>query len=248
MTNQKRNATPGQLSAVGFKIAGTVTRVLAEGDFGFEEANHLILNNEKTLEKLTEKFCEEILGIKADQWIEEKRRIEKFYKKFFNRTIDWSKISVPFKKEGMNRLEVIFSDITEDEIFNAYAKQFGKDSVWKYCESITKIIQIQQERSEGDYAICHAGGDEPDMLGLSYDDGMEKGIKFMIPKEGLISAFRYRTETNKMYDVKGLTRFAALDSYGYAMYMFRDYDGQFRIGFDYRDDRDSDCGLRQIDF
>jgi hypothetical protein len=111
MTNQneKRNATPGQLSAVGFKIAGTVTRVLAEGDFGFEEANHLILNDEKMLEKLTEKFCAEVLGIKADQWAEEKRRIEKFYKKFFNRMIAWSTISLPVKTNGMNRLEVIFS-------------------------------------------------------------------------------------------------------------------------------------------
>jgi hypothetical protein len=248
MTNQKVNATPGQLSAVGFKIAGTVTRVLGAGNFGFEEANHLILNDEKTLEKLTEKFCEEILGVKADQWTEEKRRIEKFYKKFFNRTIDWSKIILPIKKDGVNRLEVIFSDITEDEIFKAYAKQFGKDSVWKYCESITKIIQIQQERPEGNYAICHVGGDEPDMLNKSYNDGINKGIKFMVPKEGLIAAFRYRTETNKMYDVKGLTRFAALDSGGNAMLMYRDSYGQFCFGNVSRDCRYSDRGLRQVSF
>ena len=248
MTNQKRNATPGQLSAVGFKIAGTVVRVLGEGNFGFEEANRLILNDEKALEKLTEKFCEEIFGIKADQWTEEKRRIEKFYKKFFDRTIDWSKISLPTKKEGMNKLEVIFSDITEDEIYNAYAKQFGKDSVWKYCDKIAKMIQIQQERPDGDYAICHVGGDEPDMLGKSYDDGVNARIKFMIPKEGIIAAFRYRTETGKMYDVKGITRFAALDDGGSAMGMRRNVDDQFYIDFDSRGSRNSGNGLRQVNF
>ncbi len=249
MTNQKKIATPGQLSAVGFKIAGTVTRLLGEGNFGFEEANHLILNDEKTLEKLTEKFCEEIFRIKADQWTEEKRRIEKFYKKFFNRIIDWSKIAVPFKKEGMNRLEVIFSDITEDDAFNAYAKQFGKDAVYKTYDSITKAIKEQQKRPEGNYSITHVGGGEPDMLGKSYDDGINAGIKFMVPKEGIIAAFRYRSETGKMYDVKGLTRFAALDSDDYAMYMDRNVgNGQFFISYDDRDSRDASSGLRRVDF
>jgi hypothetical protein len=84
MTNQKNPATPGQLSAIGFKIAGTVTRVLGEGGLSFEEANYLVLNDERTLERMTEKFCEEIFGIKIDPWTEEKRRIEVFYKKFFN--------------------------------------------------------------------------------------------------------------------------------------------------------------------
>ncbi|MBU0611990.1 hypothetical protein KKB58_00990 [Patescibacteria group bacterium] len=248
MDESKRLATSGQLSAVGFKIASTVTRVLGEGNFGFEEANHLILNNEKALEKLTEKFCEEIFGIKADQWVEEKRRIERFYKKFFNRTVDWLKISMPVKKEGMNRLEVIFSDITEDDVFNAYAKQFRKDSVWKYYNSITKAIREQQLRPEGDYVISHVGGDEPDILNKSYDDGINEGVKFMVPKEGLISAFRHRIETNKMYDVKGITRFAALDSDGSAMDMDRNSFGKFCISSSDRDDRDSGSGLRQVDF
>ena len=248
MTNQQNPATLGQLSAIGFKVAGTVTRVLGEGGLRFAEANYLILNNEKALEKLTEKFCEEVFGIKADQWVEEKRRIERFYKKFFNRSIDWSKVSVPIKKEGMNCLEVIFSDITEDDAFNAYAKEFGKDKVWKYYDSITKSIKLQQERPEGDYAISHIGGDEPDMLSKNYDDGINDGIKLMIPKEGIISAFRYRVETRKMYDVKGLTRFAALDHHGNVIHMYRDYEDLFHIGYDFRDYRDSDDGLRQVDF
>src|SRR3989338_3482313 len=229
MTNQVKPevkpATSGQLSAVGFKIAGTVTRVLSEGNFSFEEANYCILNDEKALEKLTEKFCEEIFGVKVDVWTEEKRRIEKFYKKFFNRDVDWSKVSLPVKSGKMSRLDFIFSDITEDDALTAYAKQFGKDSVWKAWDSINKTIMTEQERPAGDYPYAHVGGDEPDMLGLSYDDGIEKAVKFMVQKEGIISAFRHRTETGKMYDVKGVTRFSALDSDGYAMSMLRLFDG-----------------------
>lgn len=249
MTNQVITpATSGQLSAVGFKIAGTVTRVLSEGEFSFEEANHLILNKEKTLEKLTEKFCEEILGVKADPWTEEKRRIEVFYKKFFSHTIDWLKFSLPVKNEKMNRLDFSFSDITEDQYFEAYAEKFGKDTVWKYYNSITKTIKEQQVRPIGNYAYCHVGGDEPDLLNKSYDNGINENIKFMIPKEGIISAFRYRIETGKMYDVKGLTKFAALDSDGNAMFMLRLGNGQFYVGYAARADHNPDHGLRQVDF
>jgi len=245
MTN--RIATPGQLSAVGFKIAGTVTRVLGEGGFDFDQANQLILDDEQTLEKLTENFCKEIFGVTVDPWTEEKRRIERFYRKFFNREVDWAKISLPAKR-GMNRLEVIFSEITEDEVFAAYAKKFGSNAVWKYYDSITSSIAEQQARPVGDYAFCHIGGDEADMLGKSYDDGITAGVKFMTPKEGIVAAFRHRVETSKMYDVKGLTRFSALASGGYAMGMFRFYDGQFHIGCGYRGYRNPDYGLRQVSF
>ena len=248
MTNQANPATIGQMSAVGFKIAGTINRVISDGGMSFEQANYLVLSEERKLEKMTEKFCEEILGIKVDQWIEEKRRIEVFYKKFFNRTIDWSKFSVPVKKEGMNRLEVIFSDITEDDIFNAYANKFGEDKVWKYYDSITNSIKGQQARPAVNYAFSHVGGYELDLLEKSYDDGISENVRFMVPKEGIIATFRHRVETGKMYDVKGLTRFAALDSSGYAMRMYRSSNGQFYISRDSCVYRDPDYGLRQVDF
>lgn len=248
MTNQTNLATPGQLSAVGFKIAGTINRVISDGGLSFEQANNLVLSDEKTLEKLTEKFCEEIIGVKVDQWVEEKRRIEKFYKKFFNRTIYWTKFSLSMKNEKMNHLDFSFSDITEDQYFEAYAQKFGKDAIWKYYNSITEAIKEQQTRPTGDYPYCHVGGDEPDLLNKSYDDGISENIKFMIPKEGIISAFRYRVETGKMYDIKGFTRFATLDSYGNAMGMGRDRCGRFHIGRGSRDRPDPDRGLRQVDF
>ncbi|MBI2631027.1 hypothetical protein HYW73_02320 [Candidatus Nomurabacteria bacterium] len=241
-------ATPGQLSAVGFKIAGTITRVLGDGGFSFEQADNVILSDEKILEQLTEKFCEEVFAIKVDLWAQEKKRIENFYRKFFNRAIDWTKITLPAKKDGMNRLEVVFADITEDAILAAYAKKFGTNAVWKYYDSITNSIREQQARPDGDYAFCHVGGDEADLPGKSYDDGINAGIKFMTPKEGLIAVFRHRVETSKMYDVKGLTRFSALVTDGSAMYMYRYDYGQFCVGHDDRGSRNPDHGLRQVSF
>ena len=70
----------------------------------------------------------------------------------------------------------------------------------------------------------------------------------MIVKEGMIAAMRYRFETDKMYDVKGLTRFHSLDADGYAMLMFRDSYGQFNISWYDRGNRYSDNGPRQVVF
>jgi len=249
MTNQKFvPATSGQLLAMGFKIAGTVTRLLSEsGKISFEMGNHFVLSEEKELEKITENFCKEIFGIEIDPWTEEKRRIEVFYKKFFGVTIDWSLISVPVMGK-MKRLDVVFPTITDDQYFEAYAKKFGKDAVWKNYNSITGSIREQQTRPVNNYAYCHAGGDEPDILNKSYDDGINEAIKFMTPKEGIISAFRYRSETGKMYDVKGVTYFSVLDRDGCAMSMYRGTDGLFSVDSCYRDHRYPDYGLRQVDF
>ena len=115
-------------------------------------------------------------------------------------------------------------------------------------DSYPEVIKEQQERPNGDYAICHVGEDELDMLDKSYDDGISENIKFMVPKEGIISAFRYRTETGKMYDVKGLTRFAALDSDGDAINMCRISDGRFHIDNEDCDYRYCARGLRQVSF
>jgi hypothetical protein len=67
----------------------------------------------------------------------------------------------------------------------------------------------------------------------------------MIPIEGLMAAFRYRVETGKMMDEKGLTRFHALDSDGDAMCMCEG-NGWLNVNGDFRDSRDADYGPREV--
>lgn len=186
-----------------------------------------------------------------DLWKEEIRDIEKFYKKFFSRRINWS-IEI-FLRAMLNRdtkmkhLEYVFKDITANEVLNTYAEEFGQDGVFKEFRNIDKSIKQQQARPNNDYIISHVGGDRPDMLGKSYGCGINEGIKFMIPVEGFIAALRHRIRTGRMYDVKDMTYFAALDSGGYAIYMQRIMGGQFYIGSD-RVCRFSNFGLRRVSF
>lgn len=208
--------------------------------------------DQKELRLLSKRATKKFLGLvdkrKDSLWAEEKSKIEKFYKEYFNRTIDWSSVSLPAKSDIFKKIEYIFTDITEDQILKAYAKKFGRDKMYLAWESVTSAIAEQQSRPVGDRVFSHVGGLEPDLLNKSYHDGISEGIKFMIPKEGFIASFRERTETGNMYDVVGITRFAALDRCGGAMYMYRNTYGRFYVDGLNRDSRNSQYGLRQIGF
>lgn len=192
----------------------------------------------------------------SDLWLEERKKIETFYKKLFNLTVDWSRVSMPKpdKENGMNRIEYISGNITEDQALKVYANTFGENSVWVYPwmlyeKSIIELVKEKQARPTGDYVISHRGGNEPDVLDRSYNFGLNR-MKFMIPLEGIVAALRYRFETGRMMDVKGRTIFAALDFEGLAMTMeqSKDTGAKFSIGFCYPDAHYPVNGLRQITF
>lgn len=192
-----------------------------------------------------------------DLWFEERKKIETFYKKLFNLTVDWSRVSMPKpeKEDSMNRIEYISEKITEDQALKVYANTFGENSVWVYPwklykKSVIEIIKTKQARPTGDYVISHCGGNEPDVLDKSYNFGLNR-MKFMIPIEGIVAALRYRFETGKMMDVIGRTTFAALDfkdELAITMEISKNTEAQFHIGFCYPDAHYPINGLRQVSF
>lgn len=248
MNDAKILASGGQNARLGLTITNGVIDAV-DGHFTVDEMQE-ILKNETFIRESTKEIVSKLLGIPLDPWADQKKKIERFYKSIFNFNIDWSKIMIYQKVEGFDSLEYVSRKLTEDDIFNAYAKKFGKDSVWKYCDNIHKVIKEQQVRQSGDYSFSHRGGIEPDEehLNKSYGDFYQDGNEYMIIKEGLIAAFRYRFETGNMWDIEGLTRFHTLDSDGHAMYMDRHDDGRFFVSYDNRDCRHFDYGPRQISF
>ena len=185
---------------------------------------------------------------------EEKEKISKFYQECFGIKVDWRGITIPTGPARLKHLELILEELTEDQIFEAYARSLGEEKVWRSYVSISKSINREKGgealRPKGNYAILHLGGDEPDAkhLNKSYNDFSDDGNQYMIVKEGLIAAMRHRFETRKAYDVNGLTRFHSLDSKGGAMFMCWCFEGQFGLyglGHDYRY---SSYGPRQVSF
>ena len=241
-----------QAGQFGFLIGAEIIKAI-DGQVESGVIQRLIADKDESSEfkQFVSEITERILNIKSDPWKREKEKISKFTREVLGIEVDWTKVVIPTTDiPGMSYLEYIPASLSEDQLFALYAKQFGKDKVWKYYDSITKAIKEQQARPAGDYSMLHRGGDEPDTehLNKSYNDFSQDGKKYMVVKEGLIAAMRYRFETGKMYDVKGVTRFHALDSDGDVMCMSRFDDGQFSMDRSYRGNRLADYGPREVSF
>lgn len=249
-------ATGVQCATLAQMVAVALTKKF-EGILSFSRA-HIAITDKKQLDvnQLAEKFANEIFSIPIDPWFEEKRKISLFYKTCFKdnkwKNPNWDQVTFPVIEGNLKRPDFFFIEtMTEDDAFDAYAGYFGKDKVWKeWNDKLTKVINREtvQPRPKKNYVGLHVGGDEPDLLGKSYDDGISEKIIFMTPLEGIISAFRYRFETEKMYDVIGATRLSALDYRGYAMRMFRGIFGKLNIRSNNRDFSLPQSGLRQLKF
>jgi hypothetical protein len=248
MNDAKVFASGGQNARLGLVITNGVIDAV-DGIFTVLEMQE-ILKNETLIRELTKEIVSKLLSIPLNPWSDQIKKIDRFYISVFNLAINWSKIKLPVKIAGFDYLECVVPELTEDDIFNAYAKKFGKDAVWKYYNNIHKAIKEQQSRPSFEYTFSHRGGIEPDKehLNKSYDDFYQDGNNYMVPKEGLLSAFRYRFETGNMWDIKGVTRFHTLDSDGFTLFMSRNGHGQFRVSCGNRDYRTSDDGPRQICF
>ena len=249
-------ATGAQYAQFGLAISLRVVKTLGESgkNFTVKEIQQMISDPDKKseVEEIADRIAREILNIKVDPWTREKEKISKFWKECFSFDVPWDKLTVPDAPVDMKMFDLAPQKFSVQQIFDAYAKRFGKDKVYNHYSNtgIDKSIKEQQNRPDGDYLYKHCGGDEPDSghLGESYDDFSSDGNSYMVPKEGIISAFRYRFETGRMYDVKGLTRFHALDVDGYAVCLYRGGNGGFYIDWGDRGYRYPDYGPRQVSF
>lgn len=250
MNNEKTPATGAQYARLGLTISNGVISTI-DGHFSLEEMQQ-ILGNEKLIESATAEVVAKLLGIEIDPWASEKKKIDRFYKSNFNFIIDWTKVKLPAFDKDYPRLEYVHADFNCKRYITAYKKKFSDNSVAgnSYSQNPDSAIDEQQEHPKWNYCFSWKGTIEPDAehLNKSYNDFANDGNSYMIPKEGIISAFRERFETGNMLDVKGLTRFHALDSYGYALFMHRNVNGQFYVSGGSRDFRNSDYGPRQVRF
>jgi hypothetical protein len=248
--SESRAATPAQMAQTGFMVAIGVTKALSKSNATFDQLQNL---TQEEADKLGAEVLMNHFKLIEEKWFDQKKHISLFWKKFFNHEVDWSQLTIKVFNSKFKRLELSIAKFSCQQILDAYTKEYGKDKVYKYWDKKLDDYfknEDQQARPETDYVFAHVGGDEPDKehLGKSYDDAMQANLTFMILKEGLIAAFRYRFETGKMLDVKGLTRLATLDSDGNAMCMFGDSDGRFYIDWGDRDYRYSGHGPREVSF
>lgn len=195
----------------------------------------------------------QVIGdVTIDPWSAQKAKLVRFYKEIFGKDISFEGIKMPEYTKELSVLGFMDRSINGKMMIQAYKRLFENGSVYDngYSKDIDKMIKEQQSRPEGNYAFSHAGGIEPDKLHLnkSYDDFHNDGNNYMVPLEGIMFALQYHFETGNMLDVKGVTRFHALDADGRVLSMYRDDVGQFHLDWFSRGNRHSDFGPRQVNF
>lgn len=250
MNDAKILASGGQNARLGLTIANGVIDAI-DGHFTVQEMQE-IMKNETFIRESTNEIVSKLLGIPINPWIDQIKKIDRFYLSVFHLAINWSTVKLPEYDEKRPRLEYVHGEFNCKRYITAYKKKFGDDSVSSnsYSQDPDEAIHEQQDRKQSDYCFAWQGSTEPDAehLNKSYDDFHNDGNTYMIPKEGIIAAFRERFETGNMLDVKGLTRLHSLHSGDYVMSMHRnDYD-QFSVGSGNRGYHNSVRGPRQISF
>ncbi len=189
----------------------------------------------------------QVFGISP--WADQMVAISKFYKEEFGIDIDWSNIALPGYSDERPRLELCLTSLSCKEMVQKYHVRFGNLASNDYSQDPDSAIHTQQERPKLVwYTFAWAGTVEPDLehRNKSYNMFKNDGNTYMVPREGIIAAYRYRCETGDMLDVKGLTRFHATGSDGGVLLMDRFDGGRFHIGSGLPDSQDSDFGPRQV--
>ena len=215
-SKNKKSDRPTGLMGTQFSLAVAqgVVKALEEKDVTREQ---LFGWKQKQIEEISNEVACRLLGARDislvdpwKSWGKEQEKISIFYQKLFKRKVDWSKVELPIMRYPYRKIEYIFSDITEDDMLEVYKEVFGEESVHTEFGGITKNIHTQQLRPSKDYVVAHWGGLNPNLLCVQYSEIISHGIKAMIPKEGIIAAFRQRFETGECYDITHATQFASL--------------------------------------
>lgn len=182
MSHERQKETfksASQAARFGFLVGTEIIKTI-DGQVPNDVIQKLIADKDESSEfkQFVSDITAKILNIKSDPWKREKEKISKFTREVLGIEVDWSEVIIPTADiSGMSHVEYIPASLSEDQLFALYAKQFGKDKVWKYYDSITEAIKEQQARPAGDYAMLHRGGEEPDTehLNKSHNDFFKMG-------------------------------------------------------------------------
>jgi len=212
MSNAKIPSTGGQNARLGLIIANGVIDAI-DGHFSSIEMQE-VLKNETLIRNFSSRIVSELFSLPIDPWVNEKKKISRFYKSIFNYTIDWSNVKLPDYSYDYSRLEYVDSGIDWNLYISAFKKKFGNDSVeisacYRDFIDNGELLLIQQDRPKDDYCFAWSGISCPSSnhLNKSYYNFCNQGVNFLIAKEGIIAYFRSKFELNSVSFAKGTTIF-----------------------------------------
>ena len=134
-----------------------------------------------------------------------KKDWQDFYKETFGIESDLSKIEIPKKQEGFERLIIMEKGMTAQKLFDKCKELFP---AWKYTkEDLDEIIKSDRSAEEEAYAVWIRERIEADeeLKNLSAYDIKEKGITTETLEERLLDEIKFFKKTGKHLDMENLT-------------------------------------------
>jgi hypothetical protein len=128
-----------------------------------------------------------------------------FYREMFQRESDFSKIKIPEKKEGFERLVIVEKGVTAQNIFDKCVELFS--SYKSTDKSLDEIVTSDRSAVEQAYAIWVRERIEADeeLKDVSAKGIAEKGIITETLEERLLDEIKYFKQTGKHLDVANVT-------------------------------------------
>ncbi len=130
---------------------------------------------------------------------------QKFYKKYFGLTIDFSELKLPENKSGFDRLIIVVAGLTLNRVYDACAMKFP---CWCFTEDLDVAVpKNDRDPMNGTYSILVRDVVEADeeLKDLSANMLTEKGIKGITLLERMLFELKYFSKSMKHLDIKNRT-------------------------------------------
>lgn len=157
---------------------------------------------------------------------------EVFYREHFRVEKDFSKLSIPKKQKGFDRLIVVAEGMTPNKIF-ARLKELMPTSVFKWWDKSDKVISDRMADKE-DYAIWVRDRVEADeeLKNKSANDLKKEDIPGITLGERLLYELKFFDETGKHLDVDNWTICAGSRGRDGDVPRVHWYDGEVSVNWD----------------
>ncbi|MCC6290980.1 hypothetical protein IT398_02855 [Candidatus Nomurabacteria bacterium] len=129
---------------------------------------------------------------------------QKFYRELFGIKLDTSKIVIPKRRAGFDRLIVVAKGLKLNQVFQKCGALFG---TWSSIDDLDKSVTKNDREPTASYAIWIRDRVEADqeLKGRSADDLAERKVSGITLLERMLWELFYFKETGKHLDIKNVT-------------------------------------------
>ena len=153
------------------------------------------------IDKIIEKYKIKNVITAAREKAEKIKDWQDFYKEVFDMEFDLSKVEIPKKREGFDRLIIVAPGMTPQKLYEKCEELFGCKKITN--ENLDNIITSDRTAEAGAYAVLFREGRGPDneLINKSANELKTEGVLGITLEERFLYELKYFKEFNKHLDI-----------------------------------------------